>query len=246
MNGSRSSGRLLIGVDLGLSGGLAVLDSERKICEIVALKARDDPRRSNVHSEILRIRRKYPEAEIFGAVEQPPAVKPGGQTNAAAITGLWCEYGLTIAAFELIGIEFAFFAPVSWQSRFWKHKERVAQDKTTKQMARAAVERLWPGFNWKTSSAWNAKDCEGAVDATLVAFFAMVHIFGDKFERADDGADYVREQDREAVRSGEDDDDPANGEAGDPRGGVRRSGDLDGEAVSIEDESLRDGANPFD
>lgn len=173
MVGSNGGGIHCAGVDLGLSGGIVALNSSREIVFRAPMKRREEPRRSTVHSQILEM------VETFGTfpvvIEQPPMAQ-GGATNANAITGLWREFGLILAAVDFLSLPFTTVPPQTWQSRFWKSAERKRRGWTTKEMAREAVEQFFPGYDWRPPGGVSA-DHDGTVDAALLALWGMTAVF---------------------------------------------------------------------
>lgn len=170
-----------------MSGGIAVLNAGRRVERFEGLKRREEPTRSNVHSVLVEVAQEFSAAELFFAIEQPPQVVPGQQTNAAAITGLWREWGMVVATMDLLEARYTFVPPTSWQTRFWKKKERDALGLDTKEMAQRVAKQFWPGEEFREVPG---KDPHGgAIDAALVALWAMVVVFSEEFPGVSDGVE---------------------------------------------------------
>jgi len=173
VDGSSVGGIHCAGVDLGLSGGIVGLNSAREIVARAPMDRREEPRRSTVHSQILKLTEEFGRFPLV--IEEPPKAQ-GGATNANAITGLWREFGLVLATVDFLQLEFSVVPPQTWQSRFWKSAERKRRGWTTKQMAREAAEQFWPEYDWRPPGGVSA-DHDGTIDAALLALWGMTAVF---------------------------------------------------------------------
>lgn len=155
---------ICIGIDPGLTGGIAVIDTATNQLELFEIP------RMGTNSlngpEILRILKQYSDKEHILAIEDVHSIF--GSSAAANFT-----FGKVTGVLEgiVIGAELSWVPvqPKAWQQIAWKgvHPIFKGAKKDTKAMSFVAATRLFPKQKFLKSK-------DGLVDAVLIAFYLKV------------------------------------------------------------------------
>jgi crossover junction endodeoxyribonuclease RuvC len=178
----------ILGIDPGLTGGLAVVDSFGKL-----VKAWEMPRAASGELDLNRLTAIVLDAVHkcgvnHGIIEQVHAMPGQGVSS-------MFKFGMVFGAVQGIlaarSIPFTLVRPQAWQKlafvgvseiksaeRITKTGKTVKAKREPKKMAAVAASRLFPGADL-TSSTGSAFH-EGKTDAALIAFYGARALYGSK------------------------------------------------------------------
>ena len=152
-----------IGIDPGLHGGIAVLDDELKVFELMVMPTIG---KELDYGELRALIDGYGSGVWF--IEQVHALHRAGTTSAFNF-GRMLE-GLK-AAVAICGCRYQLLAPRDWQKIAWQGVSKVKRGKRvdTKATSLNAVKRLFPNVSCVPTER-SKKPHDGMVDALLIAY----------------------------------------------------------------------------
>lgn len=158
---------ILIGIDNGLTGGLAAISGiSGKLIESLVMPTQGKAKGNEVHScFVLDFLDRWDRADITALLETPGKHSPGVQ----ALCSMWDSYGAIRAILETRGIRHHRIAPQTWQRKILGN---VAKGQT-KPAALSAARRLWPDESF-LATARSTKPHEGLIDAALIAEYGRL------------------------------------------------------------------------
>jgi len=158
-------GKLYIGIDPGLSGGVAVIDNDGNMINMMTMPNTLHGRRNTVE---IRELESFIKTYVNATVIIESAQKFSAGTN--ALTSTWFGFGRITAMLELNGIRHEIIAsPLTWQKAFWTKPKMPKEVKfDTKAASVAAAKRLFPGLSFLRSERCS-KPHDGLTDAALIA-----------------------------------------------------------------------------
>lgn len=157
-----------IGIDLGLSGGAAMIDGATRDMAVTALPTTDSAAGRRLHGrELLGILRGWvPAGEpCFVTIEdiRPRPGDRGGHGNTMHSQGsLMRSRGIVEAVTDIMPAQVLWVWPAKWKKQFGL----IGQDKNA---SRATAARMFPGM---AHAFARAKD-DGLAEAMLLAYFGM-------------------------------------------------------------------------
>lgn len=167
--------RIFVGIDPGLSGGIAFI-REGKLSTF-GMPTMKHGRRNSVDVRALRNilfenrnDDQWPETDFFVVIESAQKFSAG--TN--ALTSTWFGFGRIMALLELEGFPHEVIdSPLAWQKQFWR-KPRLpkGQKFDTKEASINAATRLWPSHDFRPigkSGRPVKTGTDGLTDAALLA-----------------------------------------------------------------------------
>ena len=157
-----------LGIDVGKSGALAVVDDEGKVIRLAPVpmvgKEYDVPGLLVLIRETLLRDVEWKEVHVFyEALHAMPAKMGGGKTNFSRGYGLGMLETM-IAALRLTS------TPVraqKWQKTMFEGQ--LVGKGETKAAAERTARRLWPDQLWKVEESKSKKPHDGMIDAALIA-----------------------------------------------------------------------------
>lgn len=159
--------RLTIGIDPGLSGGFAALDSNGHVLTLAAMPTTLHGRRKTVCVKRLWELIDNHDTKIATVVVES-AQKFSAGTN--ALTSTWFGFGRITALLELHKIRHEIIAsPATWQKMFWTRPKLPKGVKfDTKEASIVAAQRLFPEHDFLATKR-SKKPSDGLTDAALIA-----------------------------------------------------------------------------
>lgn len=157
---------MYIGIDNGLSGGIAAVESPGELLKLWTMPTRNKSKGNEVDGEfVASFFDQWMRDDITVIVETPGKFAKGVQ----AISSMWDSYGCIRGILESRGIRHHRITPQSWQ------KVMLVGCKAgdTKPAALAKARQLWPDENWLASPRCS-KPHDGMIDAALIAEYARI------------------------------------------------------------------------
>ena len=155
-----------IGIDPGLSGGIALMING-KLWKTLPMPVIQFDRRKTV--DIVMLSMVLKDASTMNTtVVIEAAQKFSAGTN--ALTSTWFGYGRITAMLELMEIRHHIISsPKTWQKEFWARPKLPKGTKfDTKEASINACRRLWPSHDF-TPTERSVKSSDGLTDAALIA-----------------------------------------------------------------------------
>ena len=159
--------RFTIGIDPGLSGGIAVLDGSGDIINLATMPTTLHGRRKTVCvRKLWEFLDNYDIPLVTVVIESAQKFSAG--TN--ALTSTWFGFGRITALLELQKIRHEIVSsPATWQKTFWtKPKMPKGKKFDTKEASIVAAKRLFPTHDFIPTSR-SKKPSDGLTDAALIA-----------------------------------------------------------------------------
>jgi len=158
---------IYIGIDNGLTGGLAALsDHPGAPVEMWPMPTRGKAKGNEVDAAaIWDFIDKWDRASVTVILETPGKHSPGAQ----ALCSMWDSYGAIRGVLESRGIRHHRITPQSWQKRMLVGCAKG----DTKPAALAMAKRLWPDETWLASPQCT-KPHDGMIDAALIAEYGRI------------------------------------------------------------------------
>ncbi len=158
-----------LGVDNGVSGGIALVDAEgvlRFSCSMPIQKTRKG-NEINVMELCRAIDQFHSQSRRWGDTNITVVIEePGGSKSAKAATSMAGAFHATRALVEHMRFKLVRITPQQWQKPMLKCKTG-----DTKPVALQLASSLWPGADFKRTIACRTADM-GIVDAALIAEWA--------------------------------------------------------------------------
>ena len=155
---------IYIGIDNGLSGGLAAVHPSGYAPQLLVMPSRGKSKGNELDAEAVYkwIRNIAAESSEPVAVilETPGKFSKGVQ----AISSMWDSYGALRAVCEVMGLRHHRITPQQWQ----KVMLPAGAKGDTKPAALQKVRQLWPDETWLATPR-STKPHEGLIDAALIA-----------------------------------------------------------------------------
>ena len=170
---------IFIGIDPGLSGGVAMLSANK--LETFKMPTMKQGRRNNVDVRALSYLIGHTLDVLFDSTQEDcfvvieSAQKFSAGTN--ALTSTWFGFGRILAMLELEQWAHEVIeSPRTWQGQFWKRpKLPKGQKFNTKEASVNAAARLWPKHDFRPigkSGRRVTTGVDGLTDAALLAEYA--------------------------------------------------------------------------
>lgn len=159
--------RLWIGIDNGLSGGIAMLDETGKFRLLAPMPTTKNGKGRDLDVELLKGALIHGlNDEVTVVIELPTKHSPG----VLALCSTWCCYGGIRAVLKLSKVRtHEITSPRTWQKIFWTvPKMPKGQKFDTKAAALKAANQLWPEQKWLATDRSSVPH-NGLVDAALIA-----------------------------------------------------------------------------
>ena len=159
--------RLTIGIDPGLSGGIAALNGDGQIIALSPMPNTLHGRRKTVCVKRLWEIIDNHDTKLTTVVIES-AQKFSAGTN--ALTSTWFGFGRITALLEMNQIRHEIVsAPATWQKMFWTRPKLPKGVKfDTKEASIAAAKRLFPAHDFLATKR-SKKPSDGLTDAALIA-----------------------------------------------------------------------------
>lgn len=159
--------RYLIGIDPGLSGGIAVLDTGGELISLNTMPTTLHGRRKTVCVNRLWELIDNHDHKLSTVVIES-AQKFSAGTN--ALTSTWFGFGRITALLELQKIRHEIVSsPATWQKMFWSRPKLPKGVKfDTKEASISAAKRLFPAHDFIPTKR-SKKPSDGLTDAALIA-----------------------------------------------------------------------------
>ena len=160
---------IYIGIDNGLSGGLAAVSDHGTVAEyfprycVMPTRGKSKGNEldaSEVKRWIEEIQSRYGMFGVTVILETPGKFSKGVQ----AISSMWDSYGALRAVCEVMGLRHHRITPQQWQ----KVMLPACAKGDTKPAALQKVRQLWPEETWLATPR-STKPHEGLIDAALIA-----------------------------------------------------------------------------
>jgi len=155
-----------IGIDNGISGGIAILHGTRLFTTAMFLQGKGKGEEINpvavcdwINSTLSA---NAPACRVFAVLE-----KPGGSKSAVAASSMGDSYGALRTLLALTGIRHERITPQRWQAKMLPNCEKGQ----TKSFALAVAKGLWPSESWLDTPKCRVPHT-GMVDAALIAEYA--------------------------------------------------------------------------
>lgn len=155
--------RYFIGIDNGIQGGLAVLDSQQNIVEKIVMPVLGGTKKEYDIQIIYQFLLKYQNA--FAILEKSQPQFRDGKKQAFK-TGY--GYGVMQGLLTALKIPFQIVAPKTWQKKVFEGLE----SDDTKSASILFCKRKWPEEDW-TKSERSTKAHDGMTDAACMAFYGV-------------------------------------------------------------------------
>jgi hypothetical protein len=156
---------LIIGVDNGIDGGIAFLLNGKLVQAMtMPLLSKADPKRVDVLRVVDAITGK-------GRVDLVVIERPTHALSYRTAVSMADSFARIECAMSFTRVQFVSVVAKEWQKEFWPSK--MTKKKTTKELAFAEADRLWPGFDWRRSTR-SEKVHDGMVDAALIAEYGRI------------------------------------------------------------------------
>lgn len=159
---------IYVGIDNGLSGGVAAIDGDGRIVSLSEMPKTPNGKGFELDVDGLRILlSKYLPSTV--AIELPTKHSPG----VLALCSTWCCYGGIRAVLAMEGVRtHEITSPLTWQKLFWtKPKMPKGRKFDTKAAALKVAKQLWPHQDWRKNDRCKVPH-DGLVDAALIAEYA--------------------------------------------------------------------------
>lgn len=160
------SERLYIGIDNGISGGLAALSPTQGVGIICACAMPVQKTRKGNEINIVEVWH-WLERELFAGRNADKITvvieEPGGSKSARAATSMAGSFHALRAMCELKGIRHIRITPQAWQKPMLN-----APAGDTKPVALTLARALWPSMDWRATERSKTPH-EGIIDAALIA-----------------------------------------------------------------------------
>lgn len=164
------SGRIIIGIDNGLTGGLVALsDHPGPPLEMVTMLTQSKAKGNEVDAKAVWQWIEFQDWKIEDVtviVEIPGKHSPGLQ----ALCSMWDSFGAIRSVLESRGIRHHRVAPQTWQKAILGNVEKG----NTKPAALSKAKQLWPGESF-LATARSTKPHEGLIDAALIAEYGRIN-----------------------------------------------------------------------
>jgi hypothetical protein len=155
---------IYIGIDNGLTGGIAAVHTPGEIEKIWTMPTRNKAKGNEVDAEIIAsFFDSFERSEITVVLETPGKFAKG----IMAISSMWDSYGAIRGVLECRGIRHHRITPQAWQ----KVMLVGCAKGDTKPFALQQARRLWPQETWLASPRCS-KPHDGMIDAALIAEYA--------------------------------------------------------------------------
>ena len=157
---------IYIGIDNGLTGGIAAVSEPAKIEKIWTMPTRGKSKGNEVDGEfIASFFDSWMREEITVIIETPGKFAKG----VMAISSMWDSYGCIRGVLECRGIRHHRINPQAWQ----KVMLVGCKKGDTKPAALAKARQLWPQETWLPSPRCS-KPHDGMIDAALIAEYGRI------------------------------------------------------------------------
>lgn len=170
---SDSLPRIIVGIDNGLSGALAMLNTATMADPVLVpmpIQALSKGRELDAQAVAVLLHQWSKLGHLTVILETPGKFSAGVKS----ISSMWDSYGATRAVCEILGLRHHRIAPQTWQKVMLPNCEKGQ----TKPFALAQAQRLWPKVEWREQLATKlAKNPhEGFIDAALIAEYARLRL----------------------------------------------------------------------
>lgn len=161
--------RIYVGIDNGISGGLAAVDQDSTIVGLLPMPTRGKAKGNEVNALavsqwIADLHTEYfPGAEISIVLETPGKFSNGVQ----AIASMFDSYGALRAVCEVRGYRHHRITPQQWQKAMLPGCKKG----DTKPAAIQRAKQLWPDQSWLATERCKTPNL-GLIDAALMAEYA--------------------------------------------------------------------------
>jgi hypothetical protein len=157
-----------MGIDIGLSGGIAIIDGEKlTVYTMPVVSVRVGKKMRNQY-DIQGVYSILKDCKGEAVMERLRAI-PNQMAQTAFSMG--AGQMLFKALFTVLGIQYKEIEPRTWQSQVFKSL-RIQYDKsTTKEASILSAKQLFPSVSFKPTEKCR-KDSDGLTDATCIAYWA--------------------------------------------------------------------------
>lgn len=156
----------IVGIDNGIDGGIAFLrDGELVRAMSMPVVSKSDPKRIDVLHLVRAL------SETNRQIDLVIIERPTHALSYRTAVSMADSFARIECAVLFSNMTFKSVVAKDWQKEFWP--SRMTKKKTTKELAFAEADRLWPGFDWRRS-ARASKIHDGMVDAALIAEYGRI------------------------------------------------------------------------
>ena len=171
----------IVGIDNGLSGGIAIVQHAALIATsvmpVISYKSGKKNKRTYDLGEIVSIIENIKPAHVFveKAQAMPSFSKGGKQSPQGGVTNFTTgySYGAMLGILAALRIAYTIVHPRTWQKVMF-----MGMPKTdTKKMSYIVCQRLWPNADWKATPRCRIAH-DGKTDAAMIAEYGRRTIAG--------------------------------------------------------------------
>jgi hypothetical protein len=157
-----------IGIDIGLSGGIAIIEGDKLTVHtmpVISVRVRKKMRNQYDIQGIYSILKGCKGEAVIERLRAQPF------NGALSAFSMGAGQMLFKTLFTVLGIQYKEVEPRTWQSQVFKSLRIQYNKSTTKEASILSAKQLFPSVSFKATEKCR-KDSDGLTDATCIAYWA--------------------------------------------------------------------------